>query len=1219
MKRMSIPALVAMILIYGGPSGLCQEIAGKSPGIVVEAVGKGSAGEKAGIRPGDILTSWERAATPPANPQAARGPLTTPFDLAELEMEQAPRGEVTLSGLRPAGPFKAVLQPGDWGILSRPPFGEEFLAAYRDGKRSMDAKEVERGLALWKEAAEKLKNIHEPLQACCLLFMAGDVLAGARKWEGAQAAYGQAIGLSGEAGRPDVSARIWNARGVAYKKQNDLSKALEACGESLNIRKGISRESLGTAAVLHNLGVLNWTRRDLKEAEGYYRESLEIREKLAPGSLCVAASLNNLGVVAGAHGDLAGAEEYQKRSLAIREKLSPEGLDTAASLNSLGKLANSRGDLAGAEGYWKRALAIREKLAPESLDAAGTLNNLGVVARTLGDLAGAEAYFRRALAIDEKHAPGSLDVVASLVNLGSLASSRGDLAGAEAYYRRSLSISEKLAPESLDTATSLSCLGSLASSRGDLAGAEESYKRALAIREKLAPESLDTAKSLDNLGSLADSCGDLAGAEESYKRALAIREKLAPGSLSVAGSLTSLGIVSRARGDLAGAEDNFKRALAIREKLAPESLSVATSLHNLGCVAADRGDLAGAEELCRKALAIKEKLAPGSLGAAASLHNLGYVSMARGDLAGAEEHYQKALAIRESLVPGSASLAHSLYNLGVLFKMRKDPRSALPLLQKAAQALESQKGKLGGGEEAQEIFSARYADFYRDLVDVQTLLDKNDDAFQTLERFRARSLLDMLAERDLNFARDAPEALIREQKRVNFEYDKVQQQLGEINPEKEAEKTGPLVSKLRELMARQREIGEKIRAASPKLASLQYPEPLDVKGASGVLEPGTLLLSYCVGKTSIHLFALLDGRLSVHPIPGNRQELAESIALYRSLLTDPNSGGDGIPQMGRKLYDRLVKPAGKEIRRARSLLICPDGPLHLLPFSALMDGRRHYLIEEKPIAYALSATVHAETRKPKSTGAGPLALAAFGDPVYPGEEHGGTLDGAVRYAARLCDLTPLPSTRAEVEAIGQLFKGTRAYLGENAREERVKQLEPTIPLIHFACHGILDESLPLNSGLALTIPLKMDEGRENGLLQAWEVFEQLRLDADLVTLSACGTGLGKEMGGEGLIGLTRAFQYAGARSVLSTLWSVADERTAEFMNVFYGHIKAGKSKAEALRRAQTAFIRGTGWKRDSPPGTDGGGSARSGRRPRADSEGNASHPFYWAAFVLHGH
>ena len=208
-------------------------------------------------------------------------------------------------------------------------------------------------------------------------------------------------------------------------------------------------------------------------------------------------------------------------------------------------------------------------------------------------------------------------------------------------------------------------------------------------------------------------------------------------------------------------------------------------------------------------------------------------------------------------------------------------------------------------------------------------------------------------------------------------------------------------------------------------------------------------------------------------------------------------------------------------------------------------------------------------------------LAAFGDPKYPtvtrAQTESDCESGSPRRRASGYALEPLPASRKEVEGIARLFAGRAAsYVGEQATEERAKAIGKDVRYLHFASHGLLDERFPLNSALALTIPERPAEGQANGLLQAWEIFEQMRIDADLVTLSACETGLGKELGGEGLMGLTRAFQYAGARSVLASLWSVADESTAELMTRFYGHLKAGKTKDDALRTAQLEMIRASG-------------------------------------------
>jgi CHAT domain-containing protein len=269
----------------------------------------------------------------------------------------------------------------------------------------------------------------------------------------------------------------------------------------------------------------------------------------------------------------------------------------------------------------------------------------------------------------------------------------------------------------------------------------------------------------------------------------------------------------------------------------------------------------------------------------------------------------------------------------------------------------------------------------------------------------------------------------------------------------------------------------------------------------------------------------------------------------------------------RALYDLLIRPVERHLVSARRLLVCPDGPLHQLPFAALRR-RGAYLAEWKPLTLVASGTVLAQLARSRPAAPGAPSLVAFGDPRAPG-------------------LPTLAGGRREVAAITSLFPGAKAYLGTEATEERVKTLGKGIRYVHFAAHGVLNERLLLESALAFT-PASAEAGVDRGLLHAWEIFERVRLDADLVTLSACSSAAGTEVAGEGILGLTRAFQYAGARSVLASLWRVPDKSTPPFMRQFYGALKAGLPKDEALRRAQVAAIRA------------------------------GHHPIRWASFQLYG-
>ena len=403
---------------------------------------------------------------------------------------------------------------------------------------------------------------------------------------------------------------------------------------------------------------------------------------------------------------------------------------------------------------------------------------------------------------------------------------------------------------------------------------------------------------------------------------------------------------------------------------------------------------------------------------------------------------------------------------------------------------------------------------------------------------------------------------------------------------------------MREIQARQEEITAKIHRASPRAAALRNPKPLDLAGAQAALDPGTVLLEYAVGPEQTWLFVVQSAEapgpgLAVFRIAVGEKILRKEVETFRSLLRRPDSDRARFRTRARHLYRLLVGPAEKRIQGARRILVSPDGPLHTLPFAALMRGD-HYLVERKPLHSVLSAAVYAELKQSRPAH-GDLRdehPVAFGFPSYPSSAKDAGADPEVREILRRgWTLRPLPSTRKEVESIAALYPQTQIYLGKEATEEKAKSLGPGSRLVHFACHGLLDERFPLNSALALTVPEHPAPGQDNGLLQAWEIFESVRLDADLVTLSACDTALGKEMGGEGLVGLTRAFQYAGARSVLASLWGVADYTTARFMERFYRYLRDGKSKDEALRAAQIDQIR---------------------------QKSGASHPFFWAAFGLNG-
>jgi CHAT domain-containing protein/Tfp pilus assembly protein PilF len=1091
--------------------------AGPPAGVVVEDVQPGLAAQQAGLQPGDVLLAWERAATP-ANPDPARGELTSPFDVDEVAIEQAPRGALTLSGTRDGQPLLVRMPPGDWGLSARPPLDSASLATYEDARKLIGGEQYERGLSSWRGLGLAWSAAGDHARAAWLLYRVARVAAERRSWATADEALGDARRVAVMAGDSAGVARVIGslAAGEAFRVHSEWERAVAADGEALEAQRKRSPTSLGEALILDQLGWVALTRADLASADDYQRRALAIREKLAPDSLEVATSLFALGVAAWTRADLVAAEQYHRRALEMRTALSPESPAVASSLNNLGLLTDLRGDLPAAEELYLHALGIQERLTPHSLKAAATLHNLGRVAGFRGDLAAAEDYYRRSLAIKETLAPVSLTAANSLTNLASVASLRGELAVADDYNRRALAIMEKVAPESPTVATILGSLGVVAGERGDSAAAEGYLRRALAMREKIAPDSVETAEALHDLAAIA-----------------------------------------RKHGDVAQARGHLQRAFALTNRVSPRSGTAATVMRALGDMALEEGDLATAAV-----------------------------------------HFRASLDVRTELAPGSADEAESYQRLAVVERRRGRPDQALPLYRSALDALDAQRGKLGGTDEVRAGFGARYAGYYREALDLLMERGRAEEAFHVLERYRARGLLALLAERDLVFSADVTEELDRERRLANAEYDRALAALADPKAGSDEEKR----EALRLARVRRTVVQSRIRAASPRLAALQYPQPLDLAATREALAAGTALLSYSIGDDKSYLFAVgpgpddfvamaLDTRLAT---------LRDEVGRFRQLLHQPGPLlAKRLQLIAHRLGSVLLAPVAQQIRRAERLLILPDGPLHLIPFAALADpapsNRFHYLVEAKPVHVAASATVFAElTKNPRAERS--ARLVAFGDPDYSAVSRIASASepsSTVRRAReRGLELRALPASRKEVAGLARHYPASsRTYLGSDATEERAKTIGAEASLLHFACHGLAEETSPLDSSLALSLPGQWRPGRDNGLLQAWEIFEQMRIDADLVTLSACSTALGKEMSGEGILGLTRAFQYAGARSVLASLWEVDEASTADLMTRFYGHLKDGLSKDAALRAAQLELL----------------------RRP-----GASSHPHRWAAFELFG-
>ncbi|WP_420548335.1 CHAT domain-containing protein [Curvivirga sp.] len=461
---------------------------------------------------------------------------------------------------------------------------------------------------------------------------------------------------------------------------------------------------------------------------------------------------------------------------------------------------------------------------------------------------------------------------------------------------------------------------------------------------------------------------------------------------------------------------------------------------------------------------------------------------------------------------------------------------AIDVLESQRSALQTENYKLGfvGGKEQ----------IYADMVGL--LVDQNRvaEAFEYAERAKARALVDQLAERS-SFKR--PKATAAS---TNDVLRKVQQLEMESLQVASASGTGTQNRKL-QLKALKTEL----RDQDAELSSLISVDAIKLSDIQLKLSPNEALLEYYQSGDAFFAFAIT--RNSIQVVDLNGKGLTEDIHAFRHAIQEEE--GDAYLPKAQSLYQRLITPVIAQVDMP-NVTIVPHGPLHYLPWAALHDGNG-FLIESRSFRLLPSASVLMYLDKGNAKGA--RALLALGNPDLGNPDY------------------DLPGAEIETKEITRKWPGSRVLLREFATEAVFKEAAPAFQYLHLASHGEFDAENPLTSGMKLAAG-----NGEDGLLTVDELYD-LNLDAELVTLSACETGLGEVANGDDVIGLTRGFLYAGARSINASLWPVSDEATAYLMEQFYDNLKRD-NKAEALRKAQRATAK------------------------------RFNHPRFWAAFQLTG-
>ena len=572
-------------------------------------------------------------------------------------------------------------------------------------------------------------------------------------------------------------------------------------------------------------------------------------------------------------------------------------------------------------------------------------------------------------------------------------------------------------------------------------------------------------------------------------------------------------------------------------------------------------------------------------------HGLGQAYLRLRNSVKAQENLQKALERAEKLQ--DASLIHRASNgMGDLLVLSEKPSEAVPHYQKAVQQVESARSLLASQEYRQSYLEGRL-EAYVNLVGVLVQVGKQEEAFNYSERARSRVFLDVLGSK-VELSR-GKSGLLNEERALQERISGLRALLGVVENEAERE---ALRKGLAEAERAYDAFLTKVRKENKEQASLMSVEPLTLQQIQEFLDPGQTLLEYFVTPEKTFLWVVDKERSNSLTIAISQKELVSRVNAVRQAISELNPLGE-YQKVSQELYKLLIQPALGHIR-GKEVIIVPHNVLHYVPFQALYSPQGKYLMEDYSLSYLSSASL-LQFVKEKRKAKGENVL-AFGNPDL----------GDPGMNLRFAEL--------EAGEIAKLYPRSSVLLKKEATEKKAKILSPDNDILHFATHAELSEDDPLSSAILLA-----RDDKEDGRLEVREIFG-MDLKASLVVLSACETGLGKLSSGDELVGLTRAFIYAGTPSVVASLWKVEDSSTAALMGSFYKNLRT-MSKVEALRQAQLELIRG-GKQSDLLARRGVGGIGKLGEVPQAkpQSPGSASvpvsistsHPYFWAPFILVG-
>jgi CHAT domain-containing protein/Flp pilus assembly protein TadD len=757
-------------------------------------------------------------------------------------------------------------------------------------------------------------------------------------------------------------------------------------------------------------------------------------------------------------------------------------------------------------------------------------------------------------------------------------------------------------------------------------GTKEALISAIAKYEvalKLYREAGDRGKEaviLNNIGLVYDNLGEKQKALDYYNQSLPLSRAVGDRSVEAI-VLNNIGRIYEDLGEKQKALDYYHQSLPLSRAVGDRSQEAIT-LNNIGLVYDNLGEKQKALDYYHQSLPLSRTVGDRSK-EALTLNNIGAVYSAFGDKQKALDYYNQSIPLSRA-VGDLSTEAIILYNIAIVKRDLGSLAEALKNIEDSIKILENLRTKIASPELRTSYF-ATVQDYYEFYIDLLMQLHKNDPksgydtkALEASERFRARSLIELLKETNANIREGISPDLLQQENRVKQQLDTIEKRRIEAVslPNPNTTQVDEIDKQRLELLQQYQQIQTQIRSASPRYAALTQPQPLTLPEIQKkVLDDNTILLQYSLGKDRSYLWVVTATRLTSYELP-KRADIETAARKFLEIVTNPiyRNIPPKIDKASANLSQLILQPATAQLGNKR-LLIVPDGILHYTPFSALSISQTAEnqanipLIAQHEIITLPSASTlgiirqNFGDRKPPSQ-----TLAILADPVFSPtderlkgkltqetteklESNNLGLNRSLRAADLAWPPVRLPFTRQEAKTILDVSSASSIQKldFEASRTTATDRSLANYQIVHFATHGIANSKNPELSGILMSM-VDQKGNPVNGFLRLNDIFN-LKLSANLVVLSACQSGLGQNIQGEGMVGLTRGFMYAGAQRVAVSLWNVDDEGTSVLMQKFYQKMLQQKlSPAAALRATQLEMIEDDKWRS----------------------------PYYWAAFTLQG-